>query len=133
MGQVVSVKVTPNFEQACSVFRNEANISESNDRAFTGGDDLVIIYDETAHEIRCEGHLSDSVISALIEVKEQFGGKLFYEGEEFDDNDDIEGGESSVREIAWIVLSVIFFPITLIYLFLRILVWLPLKTWKTTE
>ena len=131
MSQVVSVVVKSHFEQACSMFRDEADISDNIDNSYSDCGDFIVVYDESLGEIRCEGHLSDSVISSLITVKDQFGGKLFYEGEVWNEDEVIE--EESPIKKTWIILAIVIFPVTLIYLILRIVIWVPYKLWKATK
>ncbi len=133
MSQVVSIKVPANFEQACFEFRNKANISDAHGKDCSDCKDFMIFYDTTLHEIRCEGSFPDSVFSALVEVKDRFDGKLFYEGEEWDERDDESVNESSPLEKLWIIFAIVFFPVTLIYLLLRVVVWVPFKIWRATR
>ena len=133
MSQVVSISVPMHFEEACAMFRNEANIADSNGKDYSDCHEFMVFYDETSNEIRCEGNLPDTIFSALVKVKERFGGKLFYEGEEWNEKDDEIIDEASLKEKTWIILAIIFFPVTLIYLLLRAIVWVPYKIWKATR
>ncbi len=120
------------FEEACMMFRNEANIADTHGKDYSDCHDFLVFYDQTAHEIRCEGNFPDTVFSALIKVKERFNGKLFYEGEEWNDENNVID-EASLTEKTWSILAIIFFPVTLIYLLFRIVVWVPFKIWKATR
>ncbi len=127
MSQVISIKVPANFDDACAMFRNEAGITGTNNKEF------MIFYDSTTKEIRCEGSYPDSILLALEKTKDQFGGTLFYEGEEWtiDLGEKVE--EASTLEKARIILMIVFFPVTIVYLLLRTFIWLPYKIWKETR
>ncbi len=131
MSQVISVTVPDNFSEACSAFQKEADITCSDGSEFSDCHEFMVFYDKSAREIRCEGNYPDSVFSALVNVKEQFNGKLFYEGEEWNQNEDV--GKASTLEKFWLILAIVFFPVTLIYLLLRAVVWVPYKIWKLTR
>ncbi len=133
MSQVISIKVPSHYEEACAEFRKEMKTADRRGYNKSAEHEFMIFYDESAHEIRCEGNIPDSVFSALIKVKGQFDGKLFYEGEEWSEEDGEVVDEASPMEKAWIILAIIFFPVTLIYLFVRAIVWVPFKIWKATR
>ncbi len=133
MSQVVSIKVPSHFNAACVDFRNEANISDQNGKDYSECKDFIVFYDTTAREIRCEGSFPDSVFFALEKTKERFGGTLFYEGEEWNEDYEEKIKEESTLGKIWIVLMIVFFPITLIYIFFRAVIWVPYKIWKETR
>jgi hypothetical protein len=133
MSQVISIRVPEPYEEACAAFQKEIDHADINGLNKSVGQKFIISYDKAAHVIQCEGDLPDSVFSALVIVKDQFGGKLFYEGEEWNENDGEVADEAGPLEKIWIVLATIFFPITLIYLLIRIVVWVPFKIWKATR
>lgn len=133
MSQVVSIKVPAHFENACAEFQNLANIPDADGEDCWYCDGFMVVFDKISHEIRCEGSFPDSLFSALVKVKEQFGGQLLYEGEEWNEKGDEAVAESNSLGKIWIILAIVFFPVTLIYLLLRILVWAPFKIWKATR
>ena len=63
---------------------------------------------ENFHKIRCEGNFPDSIFSSLVKIKDQFGGKLFYEGKEWHEED----GEAvnEVKPLGKIWFSIYIFP-----------------------
>ena len=132
MSQVLSVRVPGHFEEACAKFRNEANIADTKGEDYSAFHEFMVFYDEASNEIRCEGNFPDTVFSALVKVKTDFNGKLFYEGEEWNEEDEVVD-KASFLEKTWIILSIVFFPVTLIYLLLRATVWIPFKIWKSTK
>lgn len=132
MSQVVSIRVLVHFEEACAKFRNETNIADTKGKDYSDCQDFMVFYDGRSHEIRCEGNFPDSVFSTLIKVKDRFGGKLFYEGEEWNEEAEVVNESSSLKK-TWIIFAIVFFPITLIYLLLRVVVWVPFKIWKATR
>jgi len=93
----------------------------------------MVFYDESFHEIRCEGNFPDSVFSALVKVKEKFGGKLFYEEVEWNKEGDEEVDEAGLMGKIWMVFAIIFFPVTIVYFLFRIVFWIPFKAWKATR
>ena len=133
MSQVVSVKVPMHFKEACAELQNEAGIENTNGEDFSDCHDFMVFYDESTHEIRCEGNFPDSVFSALVKVRDQFGGELLYEGEEWNERENEIIDEAGSLEKVWLILAIVFFPITLIYLLLRAMVWVPFKIWKATR
>lgn len=133
MSQIISIRVPEHYKEACAAFRNDTNLAENSDINESEEHEFIIFYDESSYEIRCEGNIPDSVFFALIKVKGLFGGKLFYEGEEWDEEDGEIVNEAEPLEKMWIALAIIFFPITLIYLLLRVIVWVPFKFWKATR
>jgi hypothetical protein len=132
MSQVVSIRVPENYAEACAAFQRETSADNCKDNIFTSPD-FTVFYDESLHEIRCEGNYPESVFFALVKIRDQFGGKLFYEGEEWNEEDGDEVAEAGLLEKALIVLAIIFFPITLVYLLLRIILWIPFKIWRATR
>ena len=133
MSQVIFTRVPSQYEEACAEFRKEMKFSgKSNPRGFAE-QDFIIHLDESAHEIRCEGRIPDSVFSALILVKDRFKGKLFYEGKEWSEKDGEVVEKVSRMEKAGIILAIVFFPFTLIYLLIRAVVWVPYSVWKATR
>jgi hypothetical protein len=58
---------------------------------------------------------------------------LFYEGEEWHEEEGEVVNEGKPLGKIWFSLSIIFFPITLMYLLLRAIVWIPFKVWKATR
>jgi hypothetical protein len=133
MSQVISIRVPDNYEEACVAFKKEIDLADSNGLNETEKRRFMVSYDNSAHEIQCEGDFPDSVFSALVMVKDQFGGKLFYEGVEWKENEsEVVEGVGPHNKI-WIILGIIFFPITLVYLFIRVVVWVPFKIWKATR
>ncbi len=115
-------------------FQKETNLTVTSDVINTSDKhEFMIFYDDDFYEIRCEGNFPDSVFSALIKVKSLFGGKLFYEGEEWNGEDVEAVTKAKPLEKMWLVLAIIFFPITLIYLFLRITILVPFRLWKATR
>ncbi len=128
MSQVVSIRVPEHYEEACTEFQREASVGGSNE-GITTSQDFTVFYDESLNEIRCEGNYPDSIFSALVNIRDKFDGKLFYEGEEWHE----EINESNLVGKIMIVLAVIFFPITLVYLLIRIVFWIPFKVWKATR
>ena len=133
MSQVVSVRVPKHFKDACAEFRNEANIEISNSEDYSDCHDFVVFYDESTQEIRCEGNFPDSVFSALVKVRDRFSGKLFYEGEEWNEKENEFVDEAGPLEKVWLILAIVFFPVTLVYLLLRAVIWVPFKIWKATR
>ncbi|HEC19568.1 MAG TPA: hypothetical protein ENI97_09510 [Gammaproteobacteria bacterium] len=133
MSQVISIRVPEHYEEACAEFRKETDTADGNGSNKSVEHEFIIFYDDSAHEIRCEGNIPDSVFSALVRVKDLFGGKLFYEGEEWREEDDQAVTEARPLEKVWLILAIIFFPVTLIYLLLRVVVWVPFKVWKATR
>ena len=133
MSQVVSITVPSHFDEACAEFRKEADIADKNGKHYSDCKDFMVFYDTAAREIRCEGSFSNSVFLSLQKTKQRFGGTLFYEGEEWNEDHAEEPEEASTLGKMWIVLMVVFFPITLIYLFFRTVVWIPYRIWKETR
>jgi len=132
MSQVVSIRVPEHYEKACAEFRRKASADISNE-ANSAGSEFMVFYDESFHEIRCEGNFPDSVFSALVKVKEKFGGKLFYEGVEWNKEGDEEVDEAGLMGRIWMVFAIIFFPVTIVYFLFRIVFWIPFKAWKATR
>ncbi len=132
MSQVVSLSVTGNYDKASAEFRNLIS-EDSGEEANSTGKDFEVFYDELGKEIRCEGDYPDSVFSSLVKIKLQYGGKLLYEGEEWIGEDEEEVDQTGVMGKILIVLALIFFPLTIVYLLLRALLWLPYKLWKATK
>ena len=64
-------------------------------------------------------------------IKDRFDGELFYERKKWREKDDENVEEAGSMEKAWIVLANIFFPLTLLFLFIRAVVWVPYRIWKT--
>ena len=133
MSQVVSIVVTSSFDEACALFRDEADVSDMKRDDYPDCGEYIVVYDKEAHEIRCEGRLSNAAISALTTVRDRFGGKLLHEGVELNESGDEIIEEASPKEKMWIILAIVFFPVTLIYLFLRIVIWVPYKIWEATK
>ena len=133
MSQVVSVRVPMFFKEACVEFQNETNIADTNGKVYSDCHEFMVFYDESTCEIRCEGNFPDSVFTALVKIKERFDGKLLYEGEEWNVEENEVSDEAGSLEKTWLILAIIFFPVTLIYLLLRAIVWLPFKIWKATR
>lgn len=133
MSQVISVRVPASFAEACAEFRNQAEIIHTDDSECSVHKDFMVCYDHAVREIRCEGNLPDLVYSALETIKERYGGTLFYEGEELNAEDEQNVAEATSMGKIWIILMIIFFPISLIYLVLRTFVWLPYRIWKDTR
>ncbi len=103
MSQVVSIRVPEHYEEACREFQREASVGGSNG-SITTSQDFTVFYDESLNEIRCEGNYPDSIFSALVNIRDKFDGKLFYEGEEWHE----EINESNLVRKLMIVLAVIF-------------------------
>ena len=133
MSQVVSVRVPMHFKEACAEFRNEANLANTNREDCSGSHDFMVFYDESTQEIRCEGDFPDSVFSAFVKVRDRFGGNLFYEGEEWNEGENEVVDRAGPLEKLWLIIAIAFFPVTLIYLFLRAVIWVPFKIWKATR
>lgn len=133
MSQVLSLKITANFDEACSEFRKEAGIADTDSHGYSYCGEFMVFYDSAAMKIRCEGDHPDSVFSALKKTQERYGGTLFYEGEEWDGDSAETVTEAGRWDKVWIAFAIAFFPITLIYLLLRTLIWLPYKIWKETR
>jgi hypothetical protein len=133
MSQVISIRVPEHYEEACAAFQKEMDLADVNGLNESSGQLFMVSYDKSANEIQCEGDFPDSIFSALVMVKDQFGGKLFYEGEEWNENDDEVVEEAGSLTKLRSVLAIIFFPITLIYLLIRVVVWVPFKVWKATR
>ncbi|WP_200382734.1 hypothetical protein [Thiococcus pfennigii] len=133
MSQVISIKVPEHYEEACVAFQKEMDLADVNGLNESAGQKFMVSYDKSAYEIQCEGDFPDSVFSALVMVKDQFGGKLFYEGEEWNEKDGEVVEEAGSLEKIWIILAIVFFPIALIYLLIRVVVWIPFKVWKATR
>jgi len=133
MSQVVSIRVLSHFDEACAAFRKESDIADTIGKHYSDCKDFMVFYDTAAREIRCEGILPDSAFSALQKTKEQFGGTLFYEGEEWKEDHAEEPEEANTSGKIWIVLMVVFFPITLIYILFRTVFWVPYRIWKETR
>ena len=133
MSQVVSIVVESGFEEACKAFNTAADIPGPNEEGFVDCEDFIVSYDESAGEIVAQGHLSDEVVSAFFMIRDQYGGRLFYEGEAWDGQDGQVVEAASRREKMWIMLGILFFPLTLVYLLLRLVVWVPYKLWKFTR
>jgi hypothetical protein len=93
----------------------------------------MVFYNDSSREIQCEGRIPDAILDALVEVNDLYGGKLLYEGAEWDEDNEQEVDEAKPREKVWLVLAIIFFPITLLYLLLRLIVWVPIMFWKATR
>lgn len=133
MSQVISIRVPEHYEEACVAFQKETNLADVNGLTESEGQKFMVSYDKSAHEIQCEGDFPDSVFSALVMVKDQFGGKLFYEEEEWnEDYVEVVDEAGSLNKI-WLILAIIFFPVTLVYLLIRVVVWVPFKVWKATR
>jgi hypothetical protein len=134
MSQVISIKVPEHcYTKACAAFQKEVHLGDKKGLHECGEQRFMIFYDENFHEIRCEGNFPDSVFSSLVKINEQFGGKLLYEGEEWhEENDEVVNEGKPLRRI-WVFLSIIFFPVTLLYVLLRTIVWIPYKVWKSTR
>jgi hypothetical protein len=134
MSQVISIKVPEHcYTKACAAFQKEVHLGGKKGLHECGEQRFMIFYDENFHEIRCEGNFPDSVFSSLVKINEQFGGKLLYEGEEWhEENDEVVNEGKPLRRI-WVFLSIIFFPVTLLYVLLRTIVWIPYKVWKSTR
>ena len=130
MSQVISIRVPEHYEDACAAFQKEVDLDAVNDFVERG---FMFFYDESIYEIRCEGLIPDSIFSALVKVKGQFDGKLFYEGQEWNDLECELVEKAGLLEKIWIVLAVLFFPITIIYFLLRVFIWVPFKIWKSTR
>ncbi|MCG5513749.1 hypothetical protein [Ectothiorhodospira shaposhnikovii] len=133
MSQVVSIRVPEHYEEACTMFQKEANLAHKSIIEKSVECEFMVFFDESSYEIRCEGKIPDSVFSALVNVKDMFGGRLFYEEEEWNAEDGEVASEAKPLEKILIVLAIIFFPITLIYILLRVIVWIPFKVWKATR
>ncbi len=133
MSQTVSIKLPSHFHEACAEFRNEADIADTNGNDYSDCGDFMVFYNSEDNEIMCEGRYPDSVVSALEKIKERFEGTLFLEGEEWNPDSEEQVEEASVLGKIWIFLMIPFFPITLIVLFFRTIVWLPYKIWKATK
>ena len=131
MSQVISIRIPEqHYKEACAAFHKEVDLNDINNLPEKA---LNVVFDESTHEIICEGLCSDALIAALVKVKDQFDGKMFYEGEEWDEKGSEVVNEAGSIEKMWIFLAIIFFPVTLIYLFLRAVVWAPYKIWKATR
>ncbi len=130
MSQVISIKVPCQYEEACAEFQKELFNSSCTSNDDSAEQDFIITYDESAHEIQCEGNISDLVFSALMLIKDRFDGELFYERKKWREKDDENVEEAGSMEKAWIVLANIFFPLTLLFLFIRAVVWVPYRIWK---
>jgi hypothetical protein len=133
MSQVISVRVPDHYEEACAAFQNEVNLVDVVDLIESTGKKFIVSYDKSAYKIECQGDIPDSVFSALVMVKDQFNGKLYYEGEEWNVNNVEAIEEAGSLEKIWIILAIIFFPITLVYLLIRVVIWVPYKVWKATK
>jgi len=133
MSQVVSIRVPEYYKEACAAFQNEIDLADQGATNRTVGRKFMIFYDESSCEIRCEGDFPDSVFSALLKVKDRFGGKLFHEGEEWNEKEDELVNKAKPLEKIWIMLAITFFPVTMIYVLLRLIVWVPYKFWKATK
>lgn len=133
MSQVISIRVPERYREACTAFRGDANLADKHGKDKSDEQEFVIYYDQSSYEIRCEGNIPDSVFSALVKVRDRFGGQLFYEGEEWNEEDNEIVNEAKPLEKMWIALAIIFFPITVVYLILRVFVWAPFKVWKATR
>jgi len=131
MSQVISIKLPSHFKEACIEFQRELEVLgiKNNYKC----EDFLISFDGESGEIRCEGAFPDSVYSALKKINKKYDGKLFYEDEEWEEGHEEQVEEMSNLEKIKIIILIIFFPVTLIYLFLRALVWVPFKIWKATR
>lgn len=133
MSQVISIRLPEHYEEACAVFQKEADLADINGLNESEGHEFMVSYNKLVHEIQCEGELPASVLSALLMVKEQFGGKLFYEAEEWNEDFGEIVDEAGPLNKTWLILAILFFPISLVYLFIRVVVWVPFKIWKATR
>lgn len=133
MSQVVSIVVTSRFEEARKEFISQAKIPDSSEGGIFGSKSFSVSFDESAGEIAAQGRLPDEVVSAFVKIQEKYGGKLFYEGEALEEIDDPVVEEAGRREKLLIILGIVFFPVTMLYLLLRLVIWLPFKLWKITR
>ena len=133
MSQVVSIRVSEYYKEACAAFQKEIDLADQGGTNRAVGRKFMIFYDESSCEIRCEGDYPDSFVSALIKVKDKFGGKLFYEGEEWNEKEDEVLSKAKPLEKILVLLAIIFFPVTMVYVLLRLIVWVPYKFWRATK
>ncbi len=134
MSQVISIRVPSRYDEACAEFQKEAGVEVKEGLNKSGNHVYMVSYLKSSHEIECQGDYPDSVFNAMLKVKESFGGKLFYEGEEWNIEEKLEPvTKAGTIEKIWVVLCVLFFPITIAYLLFRLFIWIPYKVWRLTR
>ena len=132
MSQVLSVKVESRFAEACAFFKKKKKIEDNSDEVNLDCGGFIVSFDESENEICCEGNVSELAYEALEKVKAKFDGSFLYEGVNIESLDEGNVPEASIWGKFWIILAIVFFPITLVYLFVRML-WIFFKLWKETR
>ena len=133
MSQVISLRVDGDFKKACEIFRNEAKLTENPNENNRDSNKFLISYDASEKEISIEGDYPERLLTALLKVEELCGGDLLYEGEEWDEDRQESNNEASLLQKTGIIIMVIFFPVTLFFLLVRAIIWVPYQLWKALK